>query len=168
MEAGRSVSGISYSQERRSLGWKWKDPSRGNSYSQERRALGWRRKDPSRKFLIPRRWNGKFLFPGEAVTGLEAGRSVSEEAVIGLEAERSVSEISYSQRRFIGLEAERSVSGIFFIPRRGGQGGKIRLEKILIIRTGGHWVGGGKIRLGDPPRVEGENEFLKNTRQVKK
>ena len=67
LEAERSVSGISYSQERRSLVW--------------------RRKDPSREFLIPRRgahWSGggkirlgNFLFPGEALTGLETERSVS-------------------------------------------------------------------------------------------
>ena len=49
----------------------------------ERRSLG---KDPSRGFLVPRRgahrvggWKirlGDFLFPGEALTGLEVGRSV--------------------------------------------------------------------------------------------
>ena len=74
LEAERSVSGISYSQERRSLVW-------------------------SGKIRL-----GNFLFPGEAVTGLEAERSVSEisypgEAVTGLEVERSVSGISYSQER---------------------------------------------------------------------
>ena len=101
LEAERSVLEISYSQERRSLGWRWKDPSR--------------------EFLIPRRgghWSGgggkirleNFLFPGEAVAGLEV--------------ERSVSRISYSQ--------ERHPSWEFLIPRRGG-----------------HWSGGGKIRLGN-------------------
>ena len=179
----RSVSGISYSQERRSLGWRREDPSRkfliprrGGHWAgggkirlenflfpgeavtgagggkirlgvgnKERRSLGWRWKDPSRKFLIPRRgghWAGdgkirleNVLFPGEAVTGLEVEKSVSKisfpgEAVTGLEVERSVSKISYSQER-------RSLGWRWKDPSR----------KFLIPRRGGHWAGGGKIRL---------------------
>ena len=58
------------------------------SRSQERRSPGWRLEDPSRGFLVPRRgarrvggWKirlGDFLLPGEALAGLEAGRSVSQ------------------------------------------------------------------------------------------
>ena len=87
----------------RSLGWRWKDPSR--KFLIPGRSLGWRWKDPSVSW--------KFLFPGEAVTGLEVERSVSEvsysqeiswkflfqgEAVTGLEVERSVSEIRLGSR----------------------------------------------------------------------
>ena len=100
-EMERSVSKISCShKKKRSPGWRREDPSRGISYSQEmersvlkiscsqeRRSPGWRWKDPSRKLIAPRRGArragggkirlGDFSFPGEAVTGLEAERSVS-------------------------------------------------------------------------------------------
>ena len=67
---------------------------------------------------------GNFLFPGEAVTGLEV--------------ERSVSRISYF------LFPEKAVTGgkirsVFPIPRRGGHragGGKIRLGEFAEIRLG--------------------------------
>ena len=99
----------SYSQERRSPGWRRKDPIRAHSL-QERRSPGWRWKDPSWGFLAPRRGahrvgGGKirlvdFLLPGEALTGLEMERwrwkdpsqdfLLPGEALTGLEAERSV------------------------------------------------------------------------------
>ena len=104
----RSVSKISCSQERRSPGWRWKDPSWG--------------------FLIPRRGarragGGKirlenFLFPGEALTGLEA--------------ERSVSKISRSQERRSPGWRRKDPSRKFLVPRRGARragGGKIRSFK---------------------------------------
>ena len=110
LEVERSVSKISCSQEWRSPGWRWKDPSR--------------------KFLVPRRGarragGGKirlenFLFPGEALTGLEV--------------ERSVSKISFFQER-----------------RSPGWRWKDPSRKFLVPRRGAHWVGGGKIRLGEFP-----------------
>ena len=90
------------------------------SYSQERRSPGWRWKDPSRGFLAPRKGahrvgGGKirFLLPGEALTG-SWDFLLPGEALTGLEVERSVS------------EAERSVSVMIRRAHRAG-GGKIRL-----------------------------------------
>ena len=112
---------------------------------QERRSPGWRWKDPSRGFLAPKRGAhrvgggkirlGDFLLPGEALTGLEAGRSVT-----GLEAERSVSAMIrlgwIRARGLLAAELQRlfqlSYGSLLFIPRRGA-----------------HRAGGGKIRLGD-------------------
>ena len=103
---------ISYSKEWRSPGWRRKgpslhvDPSRTLviSYSKEWRSPGWRRKGPS-LHVDPSRTRTYFLFSGEALTRLEAERSVSTmirlgpghiflfsgEALTRLEAERSVS-----------------------------------------------------------------------------
>ena len=71
------------------------------------------------------------------------------EALTGLEAERSVLGISCSQeRRSPGWRLEDPSRG-FLAPRKGAHragGGKIRL---LAPRRGAHWAGGGKIRLGD-------------------
>ena len=128
------VSGISCSQERRSPGWRWKDPSRGllaptrgahrvgggkirlgddpsrtmiYSYSQERRSPGWRWKDPSGISCSQERrspgWD--FLLPGEALNGLEAGRSVS-----GIYCSQ--------ERRSPGWRLEDPSRG-FLAPRRG-------------------------------------------------
>ena len=87
------------------------DPSRGISHSQE----------------VERSVSGNFLFPGEALTGLEV--------------ERSVLGISYS--------------------RRGGHwvgGGKIRLGpgNKGLLRRGGHWVGGGSVSDPDGILFSGE------------
>ena len=74
-----------YSQVRRSPGWRRKgpslhtDPSRTTTYffySQVRRSPGWRRKGPSQQH-DPSRTRTYFLFSGEALTRLEAERSVS-------------------------------------------------------------------------------------------
>ena len=148
--------GISYFQERRSLGggkirlansysqesahWSGdgkiprKDPSREISYSQQRRSLVWQ-KDPSRMIRLGP-WN--FLFLGEAVTGLEA--------------ERSVLGISYLQERCSLVWRRKDPSGEFLILRRGAHWSVRRKDpswEFLIPRRGAHWSGGGKIRLGN-------------------
>ena len=123
---GHWAGGGIYSQERRSPGWRREDPSRkiphSQACSQERRSMGWRRKDLSRDFSIPRRgghWVGGgkirlgiFLFPGEAVTGLEAERSVSGNFLFPGDGKIRLENFLFPGEAVTGLEAIGSVSGI--------------------------------------------------------
>ena len=100
-----------------------------------------------------------------ALTGLEAGRSVSAiflstgEALTGLGSGRSVSDLgfnSYSkERRSPGWRWEdpSRTLGLILTPRRGAHRagvGKIRLGAgaLITLRRGAHRAGVGKIRLG--------------------
>ena len=116
------------------------------------------------------------LFTGEALTGLEAERSVSgiscsqKKALAGLEAERSVSGISCPQKRRSPGWRRKDPSRGFLVPRRGAHrvgGGKIRLSANPccawiysqerrspgLVRRGAHRVGGGKHRLSTMTRL---------------
>ena len=72
--------------------------------------------------------------PGEAVTGLEAERSVKIRLGPGYF-------FDFSGEAVTGLEVERSVSWKFLFP-----GEAVKAERSVSWR-GGHWAGGGKIRL---------------------
>ena len=94
-----------------------------------------------------------------ALTGLGAGRSVSDLGLNSYSNGRSVSDLglnSYSKKNLTGLEAGRSVSDLglnSYSKERRSPGWRLEdpsrtLGLILTLRSGAHRAGGWKIRLG--------------------